>query len=148
MQLCPVCGNEIPGSSLHCPFCRSKLDQGGTTTRPESFHKTVNLEEGRPMVETALKKLTVELASARRENYRVVTLIHGYGSSGKGGVIGRECRKTLDYLCRRGDLNSYIAGEDLSRRSGPVRSLFHRYPQLRNNRYLNQKNRGITVVIL
>ena len=98
MAVCQVCGNEIYGSSLNCRFCGSK--QGGVhLSKSQGFvHKTVNLEQGRPVVEVALQKLDDALEDAVKNDVRVLTLIHGYGSSGKGGLIRLECRKRLDFL--------------------------------------------------
>lgn len=123
------------------PGCRAPLADG-------AFHKVVNLEAGRPIVETALRRLQTELATSRRENLRVLTIIHGYGSSGKGGVIGVECRKFLEYLKGSGAINTFIPGEDFSRRSGPTRDLLRRFPRLADNVNLNRGNRGITLVVL
>ncbi len=148
MDLCHICGNQKAVSARKCPFCGAVQESCQSASPSGVFHKTVNLEEGHPIVEVALRRLNAELATARQENYRLLTFIHGYGSSGSGGAIGRECRKTLEYLCRKGELNGYILGEEFNRKSGPVRALLHRYPQLRSNRNLNLKNRGITLVIL
>lgn len=148
MSECQVCGNELARAVSRCPFCGSKQEGGQIGKSSPLLLKTVNLERGLPLVETALRRLEVELQTARREKYRVVILIHGYGSSGKGGAIGKECRKTLDYLCHRGELNAFIPGEKFNRKAGPVRALLHRYPWLAANHNLNKKNPGITIVIL
>jgi len=85
---------------------------------------------------------------ARIERVRVLTVIHGYGSSGKGGVIRSECRKNLDYLCSTGGIKEYIPGEDFSARSGPVKTLLRRFPELANNKNLDRHNPGVTLVII
>ncbi|MGW8195525.1 MAG: hypothetical protein ACWGOX_14805 [Desulforhopalus sp.] len=88
------------------------------------------------------------IEEAGRSDVSVVTLIHGYGSSGKGGVIRSECRKVLDYMKSRGQICDYIKGEEFTQRSSKVKVLLQRYPQLRFDENLNKKNRGITQVIL
>src|SRR5690606_18445566 len=93
-------------------------------------HKTVNLEAGRPILEIAISKLHEILTDSVRNDVNVLTVIHGYGSSGKGGVIRSECRKILDFLKSKGQISDYIAGEDFNKRSGSVKSLLRRYPQL------------------
>lgn len=112
------------------------------------FHRVVNLEAGRPFVETALRKLEAELADARQQNLRVLTVIHGYGSSGKGGAIREECRRFLHYLKGRGEINTFFPGEDIRQKSGPIRDLLRRFPRLADHVGLNRGNRGITLVIL
>ena len=49
--------------------------------------RELNLEQGRPSVDRALGWLEAELEAARRMNTPLMKLIHGYGSSGKGGRI-------------------------------------------------------------
>ncbi len=83
-----------------------------------------------------------------RNNVNVLTLIHGYGSSGKGGVIRLECRKVLEFLKNKGIISDFIPGEDFNKRSGAVKALLRRYPQLGQDKHLNRGNRGITLVIL
>ncbi len=116
--------------------------------KPPFSQKTVNLEQGLPTVQQALERLDIALKSARSEQISVLTLIHGYGSTGKGGVIRFECRKTLDYLKSRGELSVVIHGEDFSHRYGAVKQLLHRFPKLSNHTHLNRRNRGITLVVL
>ena len=147
MTVCHVCGNEIARGSLVCRFCASE-QQEHTLAKVSFFQKTVNLERGRPPAETALRRLTLEIDTARREGVKVLTLIHGYGSSGKGGVIREQCRKTLDYMRLRKEICDYILGEEYSSKAGPAKALIRRYPQLAGDKNLKIKNPGITVVIL
>ncbi len=123
------------------------MDQSGGQVAGRGFRqKTVNLEQGLPTVKQALNRLQQEIRVARLERIRLLTLIHGYGSSGKGGAIRQECRKTLDYLLNRGDICVVIYGEDFSRRHGAVKQLLRRFPRLVTHPHLNNRNRGITLV--
>ncbi|MBU1139154.1 MAG: Smr/MutS family protein [Proteobacteria bacterium] len=110
--------------------------------------KTVNLEQGLPTVEQALQRLQREISTARLEQIRILTLIHGYGSSGKGGAIRIACRKNLEYLCHRGEIKEFIPGEEFSRRQGSTKQLLSRFPQLSEHSHLNRANKGITLVVV
>ena len=90
----------------------------------------------------------MELEEGRRQNLHVLIVIHGYGSTGKGGSIGAECRKVLAYLKGNGEISTYIPGEEFRSKSGPTRDLLRRFPQLATNVNLNKGNRGITLVVL
>ena len=57
--------------------------------------RELNLEQGRPSVDQALGWLEAELEAARKMNTPLMKLIHGYGSSGKGGRIRTASRKYL-----------------------------------------------------
>jgi hypothetical protein len=144
---CDVCGNKRGVSSLLCPFCGSRTELTELIGPTGFVHKTINLEAGRPGVELALHRMNEIIDDSVRNDVKVLTLIHGYGSSGKGGVIRSECRKMLDFLKSKGQIGDYIAGEDFNRRSGSVKSLLRRYPQLATDRHLNRGNKGITLVI-
>jgi len=111
-------------------------------------YKTVNLEKGMPLVRQALAKLDQELIIARTEHCRVVLLIHGYGSSGRGGAIKKEVRAQLQFMQSRGRINDFLGGEDFSTRSGRGRQILRRFPFLRQLNDLNRANRGITLVVL
>lgn len=146
-RVCEVCGNAWATASPICPFCGSKVDVAKFKKINSYIHKTINLEAGRPAVDVALSRLQETIEDSARNKVNVLTLIHGYGSSGKGGKIRIECRKTLDYLKAKGIISEYIAGENFSRRSGVVKSLLRRYPQLGTDQHLNKGNRGITLVL-
>lgn len=151
MSLCQICGNDIESGSLVCGFCGSQQPESHEEIRGKAkifTHRTVNIEKGMPFVEPAMDQMRAALTEAQVLNIRAVTIIHGYGSSGRGGAIRKECREILDYMCSRGELASYIAGEDFHRRNGHVKDLLNRYPQLAENNNLNRKNKGVTLVIL
>lgn len=100
------------------------------------------------MVETALRKMDNELRRAQAEKLRVLTLIHGYGSSGRGGRIRRECRKVLDHLVEQKQINSFIAGESFKKRTGAGKALLKRYGQLEQSCRSDFGNPGVTIVLL
>ncbi len=143
---CGVCGNEVKPGLRRCPFCESVLEL--VLPGQLDLHKIINLKQGMPTVEQALLRLDRELAQARLEHRRVLTLIHGYGSSGAGGLIRQEVRDRLLYLQHRGGISAVIFGEDFSSRSGPCRDLLRRFPVLRQHHDLNRGNPGITLVVV
>ena len=148
MTVCRVCGNDISASSLNCRFCGSKQDSDHLNQKRRLVQKTVNLELGHPPLEVALKKLNDAIEDAAKNDVVMLTLIHGYGSSGKGGRIRLECRKKLDFMKSKSQIHDYIAGEDFSRKVGPVKMLLQRYPELSGDSNFNRGNRGITLVVM
>lgn len=148
MIFCPTCGNKVDSGLSKCMFCDTDLGSGADTiVKTKILHKSVNLEYGRPVVETALKRMHNELDQAKADGVSVVTLIHGYGSSGKGGKIRIECRKSLDYLCQKGIFKNIVYGEVFHRRSGFGKSLVRQYPNLEQLCKSDFNNPGITVVV-
>lgn len=148
MTDCHVCGNEIDSGLAVCPFCETRQEKQATRVDLGYKQKSINLEVGRPFVEAAITKLRKNIEIAKAEDVRVLTVIHGYGSSGKGGKIRMESRKMLDFLMQEGDIQSYITGEEFHRRAGSVKIALRRYPGLAKHKHLNRRNPGITIVIL
>jgi DNA-nicking Smr family endonuclease len=108
----------------------------------------VNLEKGMPLVRQALERLELELQAGRRQGVKVLTLIHGYGSSGTGGAIKTAVQRQLQFLRHQGLVKEVIPGEEFEGRSGRGRQLLRRLPFLSEHRDLNRANPGITLVVL
>ena len=147
MIICEICGNEQEPGVTTCPYCGA--ESTAPVISPDVFlQRTINLEQGMPTVAQALKRLETELKTARLQGYKVLTLIHGYGSSGKGGAIKGEVQRQLQFYKHQKRLNDVIAGVDFSSRSGEGRQLLRRFPALATHSDLNRSNRGITLVVL
>ncbi|MFN2353473.1 MAG: Smr/MutS family protein [Desulfopila sp.] len=145
-EFCEICGNDRIPRTLHCPHCGAKYRNHGKSKA--QGHRVVNIEMGRPPLVTALQKLEREISRAREDKIAVVTIIHGYGASGRGGVIRQECRNTLDYMKDRKHIKEYIAGEHFTRKEGQTRALLRRLPHMVDDANLNRNNRGVTLVEL
>lgn len=147
-MICPVCGNAVEPGHRHCPFCGSDCATGEGLVATGVLHRQVNLERGKPLVQQALDRLESELLTSRSLGCKVLTLIHGYGSSGVGGAIKEAVLRHLHFLEHQGQIKQIIAGEQFEGRSGRGRQLLRQYPFLSEHRDLNRANPGITVVIL
>ena len=153
MQICDICGNSFDAllaSPGRCPYCHSKQSGSGKTVVPAplSLHRLVNLEKGMPLVEQAIKRLDMEMQAALLQGIRVLSLIHGYGSSGRGGAIREAARARLAFLEQQQVVESVIPGEEFEGRSSRGRQLLRRYPFLRRHHDLNRANPGMTLVLL
>lgn len=108
----------------------------------------VNLEAGMPTVATAKSLMSQSLRTARATGTHVVKLIHGYGSSGKGGAIRSAVRRELEDRRRQGQIVAYIPGEDFSPFNADARQAVTRYPELARDRDYTRTNHGVTIVVL
>lgn len=145
--VCEICGNDVVRSACCCPYCGSKMGTGGAAVKVFQ-HRMLNLEEGRPVVEAALNRMERGIADFSRQGITALTLIHGYGSSGRGGVIRKECRKLLEYMVATDSIAGYVPGEEFSSHHTAARQWLRRYPMLSDNSHWNRGNRGITLVFL
>jgi len=142
-SLCPTCGNPLEGEVSTCPFCGSLVvpSRGGKRGKP---YQVVNLESGRPTVAAALGKLERRIETARRQGVKVLKVIHGYGSSGKGGGLRDAVRRALPELERQGLIRGHVAGEHFTKQSAILRQ----FPRLEDDADLGRGNRGVTLVVL
>ena len=111
-------------------------------------YRTINLEDDLPTVEQAMRRLVWEVRTARTQGVRVLKVIHGFGSSGRGGKIRPAARRQLDGLQKSGHIKYYICGEKLSIFDGDTRRALDRCPALRGDGDLDRHNNGITLVVL
>lgn len=110
--------------------------------------REVNLEEGMPTVDRAIKRLIFELHQSRRMGVTVLKIIHGYGSSGTGGRIRIECRQYLGRLKAKRELRDVIPGEQFSIFDEATRAAFLLCGDLRKDRDLERHNNGVTFIVL
>ncbi len=146
--LCEVCGNEISGTSLTCRYCGATQHNEAHFNKNGALHRIINIELGMPAIEEALVKCEREIDQAKIDQVAVLTIIHGYGSSGRGGAIRTECRRALEFLASKNDIRGFIPGEKFTKRHGRTRALLRRIPQLEMNNNLNRNNKGVTIVEL
>jgi len=143
---CPRCANPCVKTDALCPYCGETL--ADTPVSKTFCYRQVNIKEGMPFAGEALARLKNGIQVARAQGVRVLSVVHGYGSSGKGGVIRDECRKYLDVLRQNGQIADCVYGENLGKRAPQGKNLLKRFPQLDNYRDCQVSNPGITVVVL
>ncbi len=130
-------------------FSRNKdWDTGKKGSVPERLVKEIFLKEGQPTVEQAVKRLNSELPLARKQGYKVVRLIHGYGSSGSGGALKEAIVDPLQWMVNEGTITGFIVGEKFNCFNGRAVSLVNRHPALKKDHDYRFENPGITIVIL
>lgn len=108
----------------------------------------INLEQGMPYVEEAIRRMNAGLRSARANGARAVKLIHGYGSSGAGGKIRTAVAAELAGKKRSGEIREFVRGEDFTPFSESCRKALDLLPELQKDKDYLKCNQGITIVIL
>ena len=110
--------------------------------------REVNIKSGMPVVNDAIKRVTYNIKNAKPMGVSAIKLIHGYGSTGKGGGIRTETRKYLQRLRDRREIKDFIIGEKFSIFDEQTRKAFLTCDELRKDSDLERHNNGITIVIL
>lgn len=108
--------------------------------------KEINLENGKPTVADALMILKSSISNAKSGNVGCLYVIHGYGSSGKGGSIREKARQWLNAQARNGIVKSVINGEDFNLFNFKALELKNIYKELEP--LLKVCNHGVTIVEL
>ena len=110
--------------------------------------REVNIKSDLPTVNDAIRRVTYNIKNAGALGVTAIKLIHGYGSTGKGGAIRAETRKYLERQKVRGQIKDYIKGEDFSIFDETTRNAFSVCDILRQDGDIERHNNGITIVIL
>src|SRR5438034_11492853 len=110
--------------------------------------KTFNVEAALPTLEEARRQVIDEIRRAKREGVRVLKIIHGYGSSGKGGTLCVGLRKSFGLRKKEGVIKDFVAGEEFSIFNPTVLALLEAVPELRGDPELNATNEGVTILWL
>ena len=110
--------------------------------------REVNLKYDMPTVDTALRRMEIELSAARHTGQKLFKFIHGYGSTGTGGKIRGAVRRALRERQAAGGASFVLPGEEFGMFSADARQAAYRYPALRQDRDWGRENDGITVVVL
>ena len=108
----------------------------------------INLEDGFPTRDEALGKLQAAIARARQQRIRVLKIIHGYGSSGVGGILRPVVRNFLRQAKERGEITLFVNGESFSSFDSRSKELLGQAAQLLLDKDLGRGNRGITLVLV
>src|SRR5580700_1822774 len=92
--------------------------------------QTVKLEEGFPTRDEAYQRLEATLVQARKEHVGVLKVIHGYGSSGTGGVLRFAIRSFLRQKKEKGEIAAFVNGESWSSFDERSTLIFAKSPEL------------------
>lgn len=102
--------------------------------------KEINVESGFTAIE-ALDLIKSVLANDKKS---CIYIIHGYGSSGKGGVIRQKLRSYLYAQQRNGKVRTVINGEDFNVFNIKALELKSKYNEL--EKLFKVCNHGVTIV--
>ena len=108
--------------------------------------RTFNVEADFPTLDEARRLVIEEIRRAKREGAKVLKVIHGYGSSGKGGALCVGLRKSFKLRKKEGVIRDFVPGEDFSIFDQRVLAMLEAAPEMRGDSDLNATNEGVTVL--
>ena len=110
--------------------------------------KILNVEAGMPGLDEARRRVIDEIRRAKREGVRVLKIIHGYGSTGKGGKLCVGLRKSFAMRKQEGVIKDFIKGEEFSIFNPTTLNLLDAVSELRGDSDLDATNEGVTFLWL
>jgi hypothetical protein len=110
--------------------------------------KIYNVEADFPSLDEARRLVLDEIKKSKREGIRALKIIHGYGSSGKGGTLQHGLRKSFALRKKERVIKDYIPGEAFTIFNPVVLELLEAVPALRADADLAATNEGVTVLWL
>ena len=143
-MICEMCGEEI--DELVCPFCLTEQTFVETrSSKKKSSMVKVNIKDDMPLAETAIERLQSEITKATKNGTRALKIVHGYGSSGRGGIIKQEVHR---YLMGCADIVGWIPGEEFSAEFSETLDLLKSRPYLESDSDFRRRNKGVTIIVL
>ena len=109
---------------------------------------TVNLKEDMTPVDIAICNMELEIELAKISGVKAIKFIHGYGSSGVGGLICKEVRTRIMSLKKQRIIKDYIFGEDWDINNPKCFKILTTLKDGYDGEDLNHSNAGMTIVIV
>jgi len=110
--------------------------------------RTFNVKADMPSLDEARRSVINEIRRAKREGVRVLKVVHGWGSSGQGGVLCVGLKKSFKLRRKEGVIREFVPGEEFSIFDPRVLALLEEVPEVRGDPDLNATNEGVTVLWL
>lgn len=114
---------------------------------PGQLH-TIMLKAKLPTVTEARATLIAEIDKARAAGATAIKVIHGYGSSGRGGELRPAIRRSLRKRKKEGRIQLFVTGEAWDVCEPDTQQIIDACPALRRDRDLGRHNEGVTFVLL
>ena len=147
-MMCHVCGNELEKGCRICPWCETPVRSSGRASAGKTKFRSENIKSDNPTVEIALSRLKRLLHGAKADGVRILKIVHGYGSSGKGGEIRYSVRDYLESLKYSALIKYYVPGEEFGGAYDLGKNAVRELPDLKKDSDWGKHNKGITIIIL
>lgn len=109
---------------------------------------TIDIKSERQTVREAIAQFLTELEAYQKGGFKVMKVIHGYGSHGVGGAIRTELMKILRDLKNRKKIVDYIPGNEWPSAKQAKKMAINYCPDLLADSEMSFVNSGVTIVIM
>lgn len=109
---------------------------------------TIDIKSERQTVSEAVAQFLVEVDAYKKGGYKVMKVIHGYGSHGVGGAIRNEFLKKCQHLKSRGIIYDFTCCNNWTDKNVVKKIAINYCPDLLADAELSFLNPGCSIVIL
>ncbi len=110
--------------------------------------QVANIEKFMPTVRQAEILVKNNLETFRRQGVQAFKIIHGYGSTGKGGALRTGLREYLTQLKRAKIIADFVPGENWSAFDETTRKVLDLDDDFRKDSDLGKMNSGVTIIVI
>ncbi len=109
---------------------------------------TIDIKSQQQTVSEAIAQFLIEVDSYQKGGFKVMKVIHGYGSHGVGGAIRTAFLKKCEELKRRGKITDYTCCDRWMEKSTLRKMAINYCPDLLADRDLSFLNLGCSIILL
>lgn len=109
---------------------------------------TIDIKSEQQTARQAIAQFLTEVDACRIGGYKVMKVIHGYGSHGVGGAIKREFLRECQNLKNRGKIDDFVCCDNWTDNSVVRKIAINYCPDLLADRELYLLNPGCSIVII
>lgn len=109
---------------------------------------SLDIKSQNQTVAEAIGQFLVEIDVLKKGGFKVLKVIHGYGSHGVGGAIKKEFLKRCEQLKRQQKIYDYVCCDNWTPKSSVRKIAINYCPDLIADSELNHLNSGCSIVIL
>lgn len=108
----------------------------------------IDLKKENCTVEYALAIVEIEIERASLAGTKVIKVLHGYGSHGKGGLIFLNLRKVLSIWKKQGKIKDFFGGDKWNMSDHTALEILKSDKTIYNDEDFNRFNPGITIIVV
>lgn len=110
--------------------------------------RTINIKENNPNADYAMFLIDEEIKYSKAVGNRVVIIIHGYGSHGRGGTIKEYVKEYLPILKKKAIITDYVFGENWGEFNETRKKICDIAPEIILKENLSRLNAGVSVILI
>lgn len=110
--------------------------------------KEYNVKSNFPTVVEAIGLVEIEIELCKKEGIKLLKVVHGYGSGGRGGAICVAIKNQVKIWKRQNIIKDYLFGVEWNGLNPKACKILKENPDIPLDRDFNHCNMGMTILVL